>query len=161
MTKLFRSLLAAALVASLFVPPAANADSGTGTYTYGTMLDYFVGSTSKFAITALGPAPTVNTIAASGTAQTLSFGNYGSNAYDITLTGNLTISLNAPTAGAGIRQSIFITVRNPTGGYTLPFPGTIKWNNTGTTAPTWTTTAGYTYAVEIWTTDGGTTYFAR
>jgi hypothetical protein len=158
MTKFLHRL---ALALALIAPAVARADTGTGTYTYGTMSDYFVGATSKLAITALGPAPTVTTIAAAGAAQTLSFGNYGSNAYDITLTANLTISLNAPTAGAGIRQSIFITVRNPTGGYTLTLPATLKWNNAGTTAPTWTTTAGYTYAIEIWTTDGGTTYFAR
>lgn len=158
MTKSLRRLLVLAALAGIALP--ALADPYNASIVYGTMADFYVGAVPKTSVTGLGQAPTVTTIAAAGAAQTIGFGAYGTNAYDITLTANLTITVASPTLPAGQRQSILLTVRNPTGGYTLTLP-TMKWNNAGTTAPTWTTTAGYTYQIEIITTDGGTTLFAR
>lgn len=122
---------------------------------------YFVGAIYKpTAASLIGAAPAETVVAASGAAQTVSFGTYGSAAYDITLSANCTFTFTAPTTlPSGYRQSMFLRIRNTAGAFTMTWPGTMKWNN-GTT-PTFVTTAGTIYEIEVITTDAGTTYVAK
>lgn len=120
-----------------------------------TDTSYFVGAIPKAGITALGSSPAVTTIAASGAAQALAFPAYGSVAYDVTLTANCTFSVTGGLAGQ--RQTIYLTLRNPTGAFTTTLP-TVKWSNG--TALTIVTTAGTVTDLKLTTTDGGTTLIA-
>jgi hypothetical protein len=98
----------------------------------------------------------VTTVAASGTAQTISFPAAGSVAYDVTLTGNCTFSLSGGTAGQ--LQTITLILReDATAGRTITLPGTIKWS--GGLAPTFDTGAGAINIVRLMTPDAGATVF--
>lgn len=148
--------IAAALVLSsgiLSLAPRADAQTDQG---------YFVGAINKNAVAALGNAIPETVVAASGAAQTLAFGTYGSSAYDITLTANCTLTINAPTpapdAPAGnVRQTIYVLFRQ-TGAFSITLPANTVWANGAT--PTLSTTSGARIGVKFVTTDGGATYTA-
>jgi len=150
MTKFLRSLLASALFLTVAAAPAFAQSTS----------DYFVGALSKAAgAAAIGAAPAVTTVAVSGATQTVAFGTYGSSAYDITLSANCTFTFTAPTTLVAQRQSMFLNIRNTAGTFTMTWPGALKWSNG--TVPTFVTTAGTVYLVEVVTTDGGVTYTAK
>lgn len=88
-----------------------------------------------------GPAvvqENVNTVAASGTAQTIPAVTADTISY-VTLTGNCTFTF--PAAGAGL-SFLLALKQDTTGSRTATWPATVKW--AGSTAPTLTTTASKT-----------------
>lgn len=89
----------------------------------------------KMAATSYSPVETVNTVAASSTAQTLPDVIVATIHY-VTLTANCTFTF--PTAGAG-KSFTLILVQDGTGSRTATWPASVKW--AGGTAPTLTTTA--------------------
>lgn len=95
----------------------------------------------------------VTTIAASGTSQTLDLS--AGSIFDITLTGNCTISFsNVPSGGFGVT---FVFTQDGTGSRTVTWPASFKWP--GGTAPTLTTTAAGEDVITAFTPDGGTTWY--
>lgn len=98
----------------------------------------------------------VKTIAASSTAQTLDMSL--NDAFDITLTGNLVITISNPPP-AGDLHTVDIRFRqDATHGRTVTWPASVKW--AGGSAPTITATAlGSTDLVKLSTWDGGTTWY--
>ena len=98
---------------------------------------------------------TVDTIAASGTAQTLNVAN--GTVFDVTLTGNCTFTLTA-AATTGTAQSITVILRqDSTGSRTVTWPGSVSWLGT---APTLQTAAGAVDVVSMFTVNNGTTWYA-
>jgi hypothetical protein len=86
----------------------------------------------------------------------LLFPTAGSNAYDITLTQNLTLSLTGGTLGQW--QRLTLILREPVGGgLTVTLPTNVKWS--GGTAPTVGTGASQVTVITFGTDDGGITYF--
>lgn len=102
----------------------------------------------------------VQTIAASGAAQTLDLSLY--NLFDITLTANCTLTYSNPPA-SGVGGSWGLIVRQGgAGSYTLTYPAAQAWqaaNGTMTgSAPTLHTAVGAEDVIGISTLDGGTSY---
>jgi hypothetical protein len=78
----------------------------------------------------------VNTVASSGSTETIPDPTTAESISRITLDANCTFTF--PTAGAG-RSFTLILIQDGTGSRTVTWPGTVKWPNA--TAPTLTTTA--------------------
>lgn len=98
-----------------------------------------------------GVSENVNTIASSGTAQTLPATSTAS-VNLITLTANCTLTL--PTPGEGLSLTV-ITTQDATGGRTLAWStpsGAIKWP--GGASPTYTTSANATDVTTFMCADG-------
>jgi len=107
------------------------------------------------AVAAIGPSSeALTTVASSGTAQTVNVSSFGM--ADITLTGNLTLTLSGATAGAVWSLSLILR-QDATGSRTVTWPTTTKWTNG--TAPTLSTPANSIDIVNLFTVDGGTTWF--
>jgi hypothetical protein len=126
---------------------------------------YFVGAISKAAVSALGAgvvpsvvSPATGTIAlVPGTALTTGV-DVGSSAYDLHMTGNVTLTVSGFTAG--VRQEIFLILRqDATGGRTVTWPTSIIWS--GGTAPTFVTTANTVQLITLMSDDGGTTLIGK
>lgn len=109
-------------------------------------------ATIEYVTPTYGGQETVNTVAASGTSQTLPA---TANVHDVTLTGNCTFTL--PTLTSGKACAITVILRQDgTGSRTVTWPGSVSWV-TGT-APTLKTAASAVDLVTLFTVDGGTTW---
>jgi hypothetical protein len=108
-----------------------------------------------------GERSEVQTIAASGTSQTLDLSLY--NTFDITLTGNCTLTFSNPPPSGVDAHWTFVLRQGGAGSFTVTWPGTVAWQDptdgtTGGAAPTLWTAVGAQDTIEVSTTDGGTTY---
>lgn len=90
----------------------------------------------------------------SSTAYTVDLVN--GNVYELTLTGNCTITLSNPPATGRAGSVTLILTQDGTGSRTITWPSSVKWSNTS--APTLTTTAGAVDIIQLLTTNGGTTW---
>ena len=98
----------------------------------------------------------VTTVAASGTTQTLAAPASGSKAYDITLTGDCTLTLSGGTAGQ--QQTITAYLRQGgTGGRAVVLPAGVRWPSG--VIPTPGTAAGGIDVFVFTTPDAGATWF--
>jgi hypothetical protein len=77
------------------------------------------------------------------------------NVFELTVTGNVTLSFTNPALAGFMSNAVIILKQNGTGGYTVTLP-TVKWP--GGIAPTQTTTANAVDVYAFFTTDGGTTW---
>lgn len=93
------------------------------------------------------------TIAASGTSQTISYAS-GATA-KVTLTGNCTFTLSGAVTGM-LSELTLILVQDATGGRTVSWPGSVTWLNG--TAPVLHTGAAAIDIVTLISIDGGTTW---
>jgi len=76
--------------------------------------------------------------------------------FEVTLTANTTIAFsNVPAAG--VVSCTLVLIQDSTGGWTVTWPASVKWN--GGTAPTISTGAGAIDIVELFSYDGGTTWY--
>lgn len=107
---------------------------------------------------AAGGSSTVpnTTVAASGSAVTLSFPSNGSASFDVTLTANCTFTVIGGTNGQ-MQQITLVLRQDATAGRVPTLPSTIKW--TSGSPPAWNTVAGRVDIVTLTTTDAGTTVF--
>ena len=80
------------------------------------------------------------------------------NLHHLTLTGNVTLTLSGATNGRVCSLTLLIT-QDATGGRSITWPASVKWLPAGS-APSFTTTASTRSIVELFTIDGGTTWFA-
>ena len=80
------------------------------------------------------------------------------NLHHLTLTGNVTLTLSGSTNSKVCSLTLLLT-QDATGGRAITWPASVKWLPAGT-APTFTTTASTRSVVEMFTIDGGTTWFA-
>lgn len=102
-----------------------------------------------------GPDTSLNTVAASGSTETIDVSV--ARTHDITLTADCTLTLT----GAVTAEAWFLTLmlrQDGTGGWDVTWPGSVEWPDTGT-APTLTATAGALDVVTLFTVDGGTTWY--
>lgn len=82
------------------------------------------------------------------------------NTFTVTMGVSATLAFsNVPASGRMYRMTLIVT-QNGTGGFTLAFPAAVKWAG-GASAPAVTTTANKTDIFEMFTKDGGTTWFAN
>lgn len=80
------------------------------------------------------------------------------NLHHLTLTGNTTLTLSGATNGKVCSLTLLLT-QDGTGGRSVTWPASVKWMPAGA-APSFTTTASTRSIVELFTIDGGTTWFA-
>jgi hypothetical protein len=90
----------------------------------------------------------------SGSAVTLSAAN--GNVQSLILTGNATISLTSP-ANNSFRSLLLLLQQDSTGSRTVTWPGSVNWGGPG--APVLTTTASKTDIINLFTVNGGTTWY--
>lgn len=110
-------------------------------------------ATESMAIRVNSGRRNVNTITASGTAQTLNASEY--QFFNVTLTGNCTVTLTGAVAGQ--RSTIEITFKqDATGSRTVTFSPLVKWASG--TAFTASTAASAIDKIKLDTDDGGTTW---
>lgn len=125
---------------SMTVPPHSLTDLGGGDASLGYVANVY------------GGEEILNTVAASGAAQTLPA---TANVHDITLTANCTLAL--PTLTSGKACSIAVVLRQDgTGSRTVTWPGSVAWV-TGA-APTLKTAPASVDVISLFTLDGGTTW---
>ena len=103
-----------------------------------------------------GGLETVATNATATGAVTVNLAN--GNCHHLTLTGNTTLSLSGATNSKVCSLTLLVT-QDATGGRSITWPASVKWLPGGS-APTFTTTASTRSIVELFTIDGGTTWFA-
>ena len=103
-----------------------------------------------------GGLETVATNATSTGAVTVNLAN--GNCHHLTLTGNTTLTLSGATNSKVCSLTLLIT-QDATGGRSITWPASVKWMPSGS-APTFTTTLSTRSIVELFTIDGGTTWFA-
>ena len=103
-----------------------------------------------------GGLETVATNATATGAVTVNLSN--GNLHHLTLTGNVTLTLSGATNGRVCSLTLLIT-QDATGGRSITWPASVKWLPAGS-APSFTTTASTRSIVELFTIDGGTTWFA-
>lgn len=106
-------------------------------------------------ITAANLAATaMQTIAASGAAQTLDL--TGRSGFDLTLTAACVLTFSNPLAAGYLSAFILVVRQGGAGGYAITWPGSVKWEGA---APTLTTLLGSIAALSFFTIDAGTTWF--
>ena len=103
-----------------------------------------------------GGLETVATNATSTGSVTVNLAN--GNCHHLTLTGNTTLTLSGATNSKVCSLTLLIT-QDATGGRSITWPASVKWMPSGS-APTFTTTLSTRSIVELFTIDGGTTWFA-
>ncbi|MEO7905186.1 MAG: hypothetical protein ABIR91_05345 [Candidatus Saccharimonadales bacterium] len=108
--------------------------------------------TGKVALANKGGSETVSTANATG-ATTLNLAN--GNVFNMTLTGNATLSFSGATVGRACAFSLYLR-QDATGGRTTTWPASVKWSGG---APTLTTTANAVNILVFESIDGGTTWF--
>ncbi len=91
----------------------------------------------------------------SGTALTVNLAD--GNVQEITLTGNVTLSISGAAASGTDSSVTLFLIQDATGSRTVTWPTTTKW--TGGVAPTLSIAAGAIDVVVLTTFDGGTTWF--
>lgn len=95
------------------------------------------------------------TIANSGTAYNINLQN--GNLFEITRTGNCTITFSNPPASGKGRKFTLILKQDPIGGRTITWPVSVKWP--GGIAPTLTLTTNAVDIITFQTTDGGVRWY--
>jgi len=80
------------------------------------------------------------------------------NHHHLTLTGAVTLTLSGATTGFVCSLTLLLT-QDATGGRAITWPAAVKWLPGGS-APTFTTTLSTRSIVQMFTIDGGTTWFA-
>lgn len=100
-----------------------------------------------------GGGDVINTVAASGSTETLdlALGNF----HAVTLTADCTFTFDTPAAGRARWFTLELT-QDGTGGWTTTWPGSVVW--IGGSPPTLDETAGGTEVLNFYTKNGGTTW---
>lgn len=118
--------------------------------------------TTVFANGASAPADTSNgggevyfNAGNSGSAITLSLAN--GNVQRVVLTANATLTLTSPASNS-FRSLLLLIVQDATGSRTMTWPASVRWGTPG--APTLSTTGNATDIVNLFTVNGGTTWYA-
>lgn len=102
-----------------------------------------------------GGLETVSSPTISAGALTLNLAN--GNVFTVAHNANITtLTLSGATSGRMCSLSLRLT-QDGTGGRTITWPASVDWPSA--TAPTLTTTANAVNWIELWTVDGGTTWF--
>jgi hypothetical protein len=101
-----------------------------------------------------GEGHTVNTVAASGTTETLDLAS--GNLHDVTLTDNCTFTFAGATAGVGCYLTLILR-QDGTGSRTVTWPAEVEWP--GGVAPTLSDGANEVDVLSFLSNDGGTTWF--
>jgi hypothetical protein len=101
-----------------------------------------------------GEGHTVNTVAASGTTETLDLAS--GNLHDVTLTANCTFTFAGATAGVGCYLTLILR-QDATGSRTVTWPAEVEWP--GGVAPTLSDGANEVDVLSFLSNDGGTTWF--
>ena len=130
----------------------------------GTSLELVAGSLRRKALTGqvtAAAASSATTLAGaamaddgnSGTTKTIDWASLPVGRHELTLTGNVTLTLNNPVDG-GVYA---LVIKTGAGGFTVTWPASVKWP--GGTAPTITTTASKVDLVTlIWDNAAGKYY---
>lgn len=128
----------------------AVADGGTGASTP-------AGARTNLGAVAVinGGLETVATNAAATGAVSVDLAN--GNVHALTLTGAVTLTLAGATASQACSVTLILT-QDATGGWAITWPASVKWLPTGA-APLFTTTASTVTIVELFTVNGGTTWY--
>jgi len=103
-----------------------------------------------------GGLETAATNASATGAVTVNLAN--GNHHHLTLTGAVTLTLSGATTGFVCSLTLLLT-QDATGGRAITWPAAVKWLPGGS-APTFTTTLSTRSIVQMFTIDGGTTWFA-
>jgi hypothetical protein len=106
-----------------------------------------------FVRTTLGGKEVINTVAASGSTETLDL--VTGNVHDVTLTANCTITLTGATAGVACAITVLLR-QDGTGSRLVTWPGSVTW--IGGAAPTLQTAAAAFDVIVLFTLDGGTNW---
>lgn len=101
-----------------------------------------------------GGKETVNTQSTATGAVTLNLAN--GNVFDLTLTGNITLTFSGSTASVACSMTL-IARQDATGSRTITWPAAVKW--AGGTAPTISTGASKVDTFTFFTVDNGTTWY--
>lgn len=101
-----------------------------------------------------GEQHVVNTVASSGTTETLDLAT--GNIHDVTLTDNCTFTFAGATNGVGCYLTLILR-QDSTGGRTVTWPASVAWPDA--TAPTLSTAANDVSILSFLTRDGGVTWF--
>lgn len=122
----------------------------------GALQELGAGITGDFLTPSDGEGHTVNTVAASGSTETLDLAD--GNLHDVTLTDDCEFTFAGATNGVGC--VLQLQVRQPSSGgpYTVTWPASVLWP--GGVAPTLSTDADALDAFTFRTIDGGTTWIA-
>lgn len=100
-------------------------------------------------------AETVNTVASSGTTETLDYTT--GNVHDVTLTDNCTFTFSNPPASGRAGGFTLILRQDGTGSRTVTWPASVQWDNAAD--PVLSTGANDIDIFSFITVDGGTTWF--
>jgi hypothetical protein len=129
---------------------AARTTLGLGTGATATIANYLPLLAGGAAVENIGSIESnVNTVAATGSTETLDLAVYG--VHDCTMDQNCTFTFSNP-APSGKNTTFVLVLR---GAFVATLPSSVKWS-TGT-VPTYTTPSFYLFS----TIDGGTNYFAQ
>lgn len=79
------------------------------------------------------------------------------NIYNMTLTGNTTLTFTNPPASGTLYSLMIIAKQDATGSRIITWPASVKWPNAS--APTLSTGANAVDVLNFFTVDGGTTYY--
>lgn len=107
----------------------------------------------EYVTPAYGGQETVNTVASSGSTETLDLAL--GNVQDITLTANCTFTLTGATSGVACSMSVILR-QDGTGSRTVTWPGSVTWLEGS--APVLKTAASAIDVIVLFTMDGGTTW---
>lgn len=110
--------------------------------------------TGDFVTTSDGGGEVINTVASSGSTETLDLAD--GNVHDVTLTANCTFTFAAVDATRA-RSFTLLLRQDGTGGRDVTWPGSVVW--AGGSAPTLDTTASTTAVLTFFTLDGGTSWY--
>ena len=124
---------------------------GTGGIVWGTDSG---GASDLYLYNIDGGKDVVNTVAASGSTETLDLAT--GNVHDVTLTANCTLTLTGATTGKGCSITLLLR-QDGTGSRTVTWPGSVVWPDA--TPPTLSTAAGSVDVFTLFTLDGGTVWF--
>jgi hypothetical protein len=90
----------------------------------------------------------------SDAAYTINLAN--GNIFELTLTDNCTLSFSNPPAAGKAGSLTLILIQDGTGSRTITWPDSVTWASGN--APTLSTSAGAVDIIQLFTTDGGTTW---
>jgi hypothetical protein len=99
----------------------------------------------------------VNTVAASGTTETLDISLY--NVHDVTLSDNCTFTFSNPKPSGQLTEFALLLRQDGTGGRSTTWPASVDWG--GGTAPTLVTTLNSVSLLSFCTVDGGTIWHGK
>lgn len=133
----------------------AATESATGVVELATTAEAVTGTDTSRAVTPAGikaaKYPVINTVAATGSTETLDGDDY--DVHDVTLDASCTFTF---TTSATVTEFTLILRQNGTGGWTTTWPGSVSWP--GGVTPTLTTTASTYMVFEFMTVNAGTNW---